>query len=84
MSPGAAYDIRRLPLLGYGAGLNDYPSQTQIINSINSELQVLYQYGLNYYLAGSELIVSNSTCYDNFTNSSFRLNIGINISINCN
>jgi hypothetical protein len=67
-----------------GYGLNDYPSQTQIINSINSELQVLYQYGLNYYLAGNELIVSNSTCYDNFTNSSFRLNIGINISINCN
>ena len=67
-----------------GYGLNDYPSQTQIINSINSELQVLYQYGLNYYLAGNELIVSNSTCYDNFTNSSFRLNIGINININCN
>ena len=67
-----------------GYGLNDYPSQTQIINSINTELQALYQYGLNYYLAGNELIVSNSTCYDNFTNSSFRLNIGINININCN
>ena len=29
-------------------------------------------------------IMDQSTWDDNFTNSSFRLNIGINISINCN
>jgi hypothetical protein len=66
-----------------GYGFYDSPTQTTVINEINNKLVGLYNYGLNYYLAGNTLIVSNSTCYDNFTNKNLYLNIGINIQINC-
>jgi hypothetical protein len=67
-----------------GYGLGDVPTQTEILDSIDQKLEMLYQHGLNYYFAGNSLIVSNSTCYDDFTNSTLSLNIGINIEINCN
>ena len=66
-----------------GFGPNDTPTQTEILNAINDKLIGLYNYGLNYYLAGNTLIVSNSTCYDDFTNKTLYLNIGVNININC-
>lgn len=67
-----------------GYGSIDYPSQSTIINAINEKLENLYQYGLNYYYTNNQLIVSNSTCYDNFTNKTLQLNIGIVVDINCN
>lgn len=66
---------------GYGYG--DNPTYSFLINSIDEKLDKLYQYGLNYYFAGNKLIVSNSTCYDDFTNKTLYLNIGIDIQINC-
>jgi hypothetical protein len=66
-----------------GYGYNDYPNSTQVINAINDKLQNLYNFGLNYFFAGNTLTVSNSTCYDDFTNKTLYLNIGINIQINC-
>lgn len=66
-----------------GYGMMDYPTPTELINAINDKLSTLYEYGLNYYLAGNTLIVSNSTCYDNFTNSTLYLNIGVDLQINC-
>ena len=66
-----------------GYGINDYPTQTQLINALDTELAGLYNYGLNYYFAGNTLIVSNSSCYDNFSTSTLYLNIGIDIDINC-
>jgi len=67
-----------------GYGFNDYPTETEVYDAIDLKLETLYQHGLNYYFAGSSLVVSNSTCYDDFTNSTLSLNIGINIEINCN
>ena len=66
-----------------GYGINDYPTQTQLINALDTELAGLYNYGLNYYFSGNNLIVSNSSCYDNFSASTLYLNIGIDIDINC-
>jgi hypothetical protein len=66
-----------------GYGLYDYPSTTNVINSINSGLTALYNYGLNFYFAGNTLIISNTTCYDDFTNKQLYLNIGVDIQINC-
>jgi len=67
-----------------GYGLGDVPTPAQVLSAIDQKLETLYQHGLNYYFAGNTLIVSNSTCYDDFTNSILSLNIGINIQINCN
>ena len=65
---------------GYGP---QFPTTSQITTAINEKLETLYQYGLNYYFAGNTLIVSNSTCYDDFTNKTLYLNIGIDVQINC-
>ena len=73
--------IQELFYTGYG--VSDFPSNTQVINSINTKLVGLYNYGLNYYLAGNTLVISNSTCYDDFTNKTLYLNIGVDIQINC-
>jgi len=67
-----------------GYGNNDVPDQTTIINGITDKLSMLYTKGLNYYWDGGSLIISNSTCYDDFTNKILYLNIGININITCN
>jgi hypothetical protein len=66
-----------------GYSYNDFPSSTQVNTAINEKLEKLYQHGLNYYFAGNKLIISNSTCYDDFTNKTLYLNIGIDIQINC-
>lgn len=67
-----------------GYGYYDTPTFVQISDAINNELVGLYNHGLNYYFAGKTLVISNSTCYDDFTNKKLYLNIGINLSINCN
>ena len=67
-----------------GYGFYDVPTVAQITAAIDDKLQELYNHGLNYYFAGKTLVISNSTCYDDFTNKKLYLNIGINASINCN
>ena len=66
-----------------GYGSLDYPTQSEIVNAINDKLENLYLYGLNYYLSGNQLIISNSTCYDDFTDKTLYLNIGVMIDILC-
>jgi hypothetical protein len=68
--------------VGYGG--SDTPTTTQIITAIDDKLVNLYGYGLNYYFSGNSLVISNSSCYDNFTNKTLYLNIGVDIQINCN
>ena len=65
---------------GYG---DETPTTTEILNGIETELDTLYSFGLNYYLAGNNLIVSNTTCYDSFTDKTLYINIGVDIDINC-
>lgn len=66
-----------------GYGYNDYPTNTFIIQTLEDKLSQLYNYGLNYYVTGNKIIISNSTCYDDFTNKNLYLNIGIDLQINC-
>lgn len=66
-----------------GYGSNDKPTYSQVMDAIDDKLVKLYQHGLNYYFSGNKLIVSNSTCYDDFTNKRLYLNIGIDIQIYC-
>jgi len=68
--------------VGYGG--SDTPTNLQILNAIDEKLVGLYDYGLNYYFSGNNLVISNSTCYDDFTNKKLYLNIGVDIQINCN
>jgi hypothetical protein len=74
--------------VGYGQSAVDLNtglplSYFDVINAIDSKLQYLYQYGLNYYFSGGVLTISNSSCYDNFTNKQINLNVGIDLEINC-
>ena len=66
---------------GYGG--NDVPSTSDWVIALNDKLQYLYQYGLNYFINGNTITVMNSSCYDDFTNKTLYLNVGLNITINC-
>ena len=66
-----------------GYGYLDTPSNSTILSAITDNLNQLYNYGLNYYVAGNSIVVSNSSCYDDFTNKKLYINIGLDIQINC-
>jgi hypothetical protein len=73
---------------GYGQNASDLTTGLpltyyDVLNAINDKLELLYQDGLNYYLSGSNLIISNSSCYDNFNNKQIKLYIGLDVQINC-
>jgi hypothetical protein len=81
--------VNELFYTGYGQNALDPTTSlpltySQVLNSIDTKLINIYQYGLNYYISGGNLIVSNSSCYDNFTNKQLKLYIGLDIKINCN
>ena len=74
--------------VGYGQSAVDITtglpiSYFDVINAIDNKLQYLYQHGLNYYFSGGVLIISNTSCYDNFTNKLLNLYIGLDLQINC-
>jgi hypothetical protein len=74
--------------VGYGQSAVDITTGLPItyfdvINAIDNKLQYLYQHGLNYYFSGGVLIISNTSCYDNFTNKLLNLYIGLDLQINC-
>jgi hypothetical protein len=80
--------ISELFYTGYGQSAEDPISGIpltyyDVINAIDNKLQYLYQYGLNYYFTGGVLTISNSTCYDDFTNKRLNLSIGLDINIVC-
>jgi hypothetical protein len=66
-----------------GYGFNDTPTNTILANALTQYLDGLYDYGLNYNYAGKTIVISNSSCYDDFTNKKLYLNIGVEIKINC-
>jgi hypothetical protein len=73
---------------GYGQNGSDLTTGLpvnyyDILNAIDTKLENLYQYGLNYYLSSGNLIVSNSSCYGDFTNKQIKLYIGLDVQINC-
>ena len=67
-----------------GYGNLDVPTQQDWYDALNLYLDELYNEGLNYNLSNDILTVSNSGCMENFTNKTLKVNIGVNININCN
>ena len=67
-----------------GYGNQDYPNESDWIFALNTHLEYLYQEGLNYFIdENNVLTVSNTTCYDEFTDKTLTVNVGVNIQINC-
>ena len=66
-----------------GYGFLDYPTETQWLNALNTNLSSIYQYGLNYNVNIDRLIVSNSGCIELFRDKTLTLNVGINVDIFC-
>jgi len=67
-----------------GYGNQQYPTTTQWINALNSKLEYLYQDGLNYFIDENNILtVSNTTCYDDFTDKALTVNVGVDVKINC-
>ena len=67
-----------------GFGVQQIPTFTQWINALNSRLQYLYQYGLNYNIDSNNILtVSNTGCEPNFTDKTLTVNVGVSIEINC-
>lgn len=66
-----------------GEGLNDVPTNSLWKNSLAENLDNLYQYGLNYFLNGNTLNITNMDCIPKNLQTKLQLNVGINISINC-
>ena len=67
-----------------GYGINDAPTPTNWIDAINTYLTDLHNYGFNYYINNNELIVSNTNCYELFSQDIFYLRVGINFTFSLN
>lgn len=67
-----------------GNGFQDVPTNLQWRNALIESLPELYNYGLAYFLDGNLLTVSDMGCNLNNFSDLLKLNVGINISINCN
>jgi len=67
-----------------GYGINDIPTNDDWLNGLETNLETIYQYGMNYNVNPTRIIISNSGCQELFTNQTLSINVGINIQINCN
>jgi len=66
-----------------GFGLNDVPSRSLWKNTLSANLDNLYNYGLNYFINGNILNVTNMDCVPKNLDQTLSLNVGINLSISC-
>jgi hypothetical protein len=66
-----------------GYGPNDVPTNSDWVQALDEKLELLYQEGLNYFINGNTIIISNSSCYDDFLNKRLYLNIGIDLNLIC-
>jgi hypothetical protein len=67
-----------------GFGINDFPSNNDWRNSLIIYLPNLYSYGYNYSLNGNFLTITSLTSNDTNFQFEVSLDVGINLSINCN
>jgi len=74
--------IQELFYVGYG--FNDVPKNNFWRDSLIEYLPNLYDYGYTYFLNGNELTITSLTCITEDLQKITSLNVGINISINCN
>ena len=66
-----------------GYGYTDVPTNSMWRNSLIETLPTLYDYGFTYFLNGNTLTITSLSC-DDTRQELLTLNVGINISINCN
>lgn len=67
-----------------GYGVNDAPTTTQWLNALDLYLTNLHDYGFNYVINNNELTVSNTNCYELFSQETFNLRVGINFTFTLN
>jgi hypothetical protein len=71
---------------GVGIGLPEgisYPSQTEWLTALQTQLDTLINYGLDYIISNNQVTVYTITCDGNNLNSEFKINVGINFTISC-
>jgi len=66
-----------------GYGFTDVPTNSNWRNALIQYLPAVYDYGFTYFLNGNNLSITNSTCTPRNMNETVKLNVCINISINC-
>lgn len=66
-----------------GYGITGIPTEQQWIDGLDTYLETIYQYGLNYNVNSERIIISNSGCMELFKNKTLTLNVGINVNISC-
>jgi len=69
-----------------GVGLNQpfsTPTSSQWLSALESQLDELLNYGLNYVILDNNLYVSNLTCSNFVLGKTLDLNVGINFDISC-
>jgi hypothetical protein len=67
-----------------GYGYVDVPTNMAWRNALIEYLPNIYDYGYTYFLNGNSLTITSLTCTPNNLKDIVSLNVGINISINCN
>jgi len=67
-----------------GYGYSDVPTNQIWRNALIQYLPNLYDYGYTYFLNGNLLTITSLTCTPRDLKETVSLNVGINISINCN
>lgn len=67
-----------------GYGSSDAPTSTDWLNALNTYLTDLHNYGFNYYINNNQLTVSNTNCYELFSEDTFYLRVGINFTFSLN
>jgi hypothetical protein len=67
-----------------GYGYDDVPTNLMWRNALIQYLPKLYDYGYTYFLNGTNLNITSLTCVPRNLEDLVSLNVGINISINCN
>jgi hypothetical protein len=60
-----------------------YPTASQWLTALESQLDNLFSYGLGYEIAGNQVTIFTVTCDSLNLNSEFKINVGIDFSINC-
>jgi hypothetical protein len=66
-----------------GFGQNDVPTNTDWKNALNLYLPQLIKYNLGYYINGNFITVKNLTLSPKNLGELFKLNVGIDMEINC-
>jgi hypothetical protein len=67
-----------------GYGYTDVPTNSIWRNALIQSLPQIYNYGFTYFLNGNNLTITSLTCSERNKGELVSLNVGINISINCN